>query len=204
MTSKTNESISTKVIFPCRFSYVHVWEPASMMEGEEKKYSVSCILPKADASTIGAIKAAIRAAYQAGVATRFEGKRPRDWKNPLRDGDTDRQDDEAYADSLFLYASCKTRPGVVGHDRQPITRQDEFYSGCYGYVSINFYPFNTGENLGVAAGLNHVMKLKDGSFLGGRATAESDFADIDPLRDPFASADDPFPENGGPDADIFG
>lgn len=58
------------------------------------------------------------------------------------------------------------RPGVVDKARQPITDQEEFYSGCYGYVSINFYPFNAKGNVGVAAGLNNVMKVKDGESLG--------------------------------------
>lgn len=196
MITRVNENVSTKVIFPCRFSYVHVWEPAAMTEGEEKKYSVSCIIPKEDTATIDALKAAIKAAYQLGIQTRFGGKRPRDWKNPLRDGDIDRLDDEAYQDALFLNASCKTRPGVVDRECQPISVQEEFYSGCYGYISLNFYPFNADGKVGVAAGLNHVMKVKDGAFLGGRISAEADFAGIDP-------SDDPFPDEEA-DSDIFG
>lgn len=36
-----------KVIIPCRFSYLHCWEPDSI-NGSEPKYSVSAIIPKSD------------------------------------------------------------------------------------------------------------------------------------------------------------
>lgn len=172
-----NENQATKVVIPCRFSYVHVWEPTAIADGGDRKYSVSCLIPKTDKATMDKIKKAINAAYMAGIAIKFKGKKPTSWKNPLRDGDD--RDDDIYAGHVYVNASCKTRPGVVGADRMPITDQDEFYSGCYGYVSINFYAFNTNGNMGVAAGLNNVMKVKDGDALGGRSSAESDFADID-------------------------
>ena len=47
-----------KVIIPCRFSYLHCWEPDSI-NGSEPKYSVSAIIPKSDTATINAIKVAI-------------------------------------------------------------------------------------------------------------------------------------------------
>lgn len=180
-----NENVSTKVVFPCRFSYVHVWEASSIGDEGEKKISVSCIIPKSDKKTIEAVKVAIKAAYEAGITSKFNGRKPANWKNPLRDGDTDRMDDEAYQNAFFVNASCKTRPGVVDKARQPITDQDDFYSGCYGWVSVNFYPFNAKGNVGVAAGLNNVMKGKDGESLGGRLSADADFADVDMSDAPF-------------------
>lgn len=186
----TNENVATKVVIPCRFSYAHVWEASSISDDDNKKFSVSCIISKSDKKTIEKIKAAIKAAYDLGITSKFKGKKPGNWKNPLRDGDTDRTEDEAYQDSVFLNASCQTRPGVVDKARQPITDQDEFYSGCYGFVSINFYPFNTNGNMGVAAGLNNVMKVKDGEPLGGRATADADFANVDMSDAPFPAEDE--------------
>lgn len=185
-----NLNSTTKVVIPCRFSYVHVWEASSIGDDDKKKYSVSCIIPKSDKATLEKVKKAIQAAYTAGVASKFKGKKPNNWKNPLRDGDTDRTEDESYEDAMFINASCNTRPGVVDRNRQQILDQDDFYSGCYGYVSINFYAFNTNGNLGVAAGLNNVMKVKDGEPLGGRSSAESDFADIDMGEMPFPAGDD--------------
>lgn len=42
-----------KVIIPCRFSYLHCWEPDSV-NGSEPKYSVSAIIPKSD-TAIGVV-----------------------------------------------------------------------------------------------------------------------------------------------------
>ena len=50
-----------KVMIPCRFSFLHCWEPDSV-NGSEPKYSVSAIIPKSDTKTVNAIKAAIEVA----------------------------------------------------------------------------------------------------------------------------------------------
>lgn len=173
----SNEVQNTKVITgKVRFSYLQVWEPQSIDEGGDKKYSVSLIIPKSDKQTIARITKAIEAAKEAGKA-KFGGKIPSNLKLPLRDGDIDRPDDEAYEDSYFINATTKNKPGVVDNNLNPIIDQDELYSGCYGRASINFYAYNTNGNKGIAAGLNNLQKLSDGESLGGRSTAEADFAD---------------------------
>ena len=45
-----------KVMIPCRFSFLHCWEPDSV-NGSEPKYSVSAIISKSDTKTVSAIKA---------------------------------------------------------------------------------------------------------------------------------------------------
>lgn len=92
-----NDFRETKVVVgPARFSYLHVWEPVAIGEGAEKKYSVSLIIPKSDAKSVGLVKAAIQNALNAGIGSKFGGKKPAAYKNPLRDGDAERPDDEAY------------------------------------------------------------------------------------------------------------
>ena len=176
MSTTTDAVASTKVVTGlARFSYLHVWEAVAIEEGQDKKFSVSLIIPKSDKKTIAKIKAAIEAAKEQGKI-KLGGKIPANLKNPLRDGDIERSEDEAYANSYFINANAKTRPGVVDKNCNPILNQDEVYSGCSGYASITFYAFNTRGNKGIACGLNHIMKIKDGEPLGGRSTAESDFA----------------------------
>ena len=70
---------------------------------------------------------------------------------------------------------------------QEITDSTEVYSGCYAKVSIGFYPFDAKGNKGVAAGINHVVKVQDGEFLGGRSNLNDDFDGVD-----FDEADDDF------------
>lgn len=177
MSTKT-ETLSTKVVTgKVRFSYLHVWEPTAIEEGQDKKYSASLIIPKSDKKTIAEIKKAIENAKEIGKNSKFGGKIPPTLKTPLRDGDEERPDDENYKDSYFVNANAKTKPGIVDSQAKPILDQDEVYSGCYGRASITFYAFNTSGNKGIACGLNHLMKLEDGEPLGGRSTAESDFAE---------------------------
>ena len=61
-------------------------------------------------------------------------------------------------------------------DRNVILTRSEVYSGVYGRASITFYAFNSNGNRGIACGLNHLQKIRDGEPLGGKASAESDFA----------------------------
>ena len=56
-----------KVLIPCRFSFLHCWEPDSV-NGSEPKYSVSAIIPKSDAKTVNRIKAAIEVAKQESIS----------------------------------------------------------------------------------------------------------------------------------------
>ena len=170
----------TKVItgVNTRWSYVNAWEPKSI-NGGAPKYSVSLIIPKSDTKTIEKIQAAIQAAYEEGQGKlKGNGKSVPALsvlKTPLRDGDAERPDDVAYADSYFVNANSGTAPGIVDADRQPIIDRSEVYSGVYGRASINFYAFNSNGNKGIACGLNNLQKIRDGEPLGGKSRAEDDF-----------------------------
>lgn len=170
-----NTNVSTKVVTgEVRFSYVNVFEPKSI-NGSDEKYSVSLLIDKRDTKTIEAIERAIEAAKQAGVA-KFGGKIPPVLKLPLRDGDSERPDDENYAGKMFVNANCKTKPGLIEKNGMEIIDTTEFYSGCYGKASVTFYAFNSNGNKGIACGLNNIMKTRDGEPLGGRSRAVDDFA----------------------------
>jgi hypothetical protein len=162
-----------------RWSYASVWEPKSITGGTPK-YSVSLIIPKSDTVTVTKIKAAIKAAYQEGESKlKGNGKSVpslASLKVPLRDGDIERPDDEAYANAFFINANSTTAPGIVDADVNPVLNRADVYSGVYGRASINFYAFNSNGNRGIACGLQNLQLIKDGEPLGGKASAESDFA----------------------------
>lgn len=165
-----------------RISYAHVWEPASI-NGGNPKYSCCAVWPKADDVTTRKVKAAIEAAYHEG-----EGKLKGNSKAvppmsaiklPLRDGDLERPDDPAFAGMWFVNANTDRAPGVVDADCNPILDRSEVYSGCYCRVSLTFYAFNSNGNRGIACGLNNLQKVRDGEHLGGRVSAEEEFAGLD-------------------------
>lgn len=168
---------STKVITgKVRFSYANVFEPTAMQDGQTPKYNVSIIIPKSDTKTVEAIKKAIEAAKKAGKSKIADknGKIPVNLKTPLHDGDEERPDDPAYENSYFINANSERKPGIVDRDLNPIISRDDFYSGCYGRASINFYAFNVNSK-GIACGLNNLQKLEDGERLAGGSSAEEDF-----------------------------
>lgn len=166
-----------------RLSYAHLFEPHAI-EGNEPKYSVSVIIPKTDKETLQAIKAAVDEAKEQGKA-KFGGKIPGNLKTPLRDGDVEREGDEAYAGCYFLNANSKNKPGVVDINVQPVLDQSEVYSGCYARLTLNFYPYSASGNKGIAAGLGNVQKLADGEPLGGFTRAEDDFDSVESAEDDF-------------------
>lgn len=164
----------TKVVTgEVRLSYAHLHEPHAI-EGNEPKYSVSIIIPKSDKDTLKAIKDAVDEAKELGKS-KWNGKIPANLKTPLRDGDEERPDDEAYEDSYFVNANSKRKPEVVDLRGNKGLGEDEVYSGCYARVSINFFGYNAAGNRGVGCGLGNVQKLEDGEPLGGATRAEDDF-----------------------------
>lgn len=170
----------TKVITgpKTRWSYANVWD-AKSINGGTPKYSVSLIISKSDTKTVKKIHAAIQAAYEEGQSKlKGNGKSVPSLsviKTPLRDGDAERPDDEAYKNSYFINANSATAPGIVDADRNPILERSEVYSGVYGRASISLYAFNCNGNRGIACGLNNLQKISDGEPLGGKSRAEDDF-----------------------------
>ena len=190
--ANNNNKSATKVVIPCRISFANIWEPKSI-NGSEEKYSVSCIIPKSDKATLAKIHKAIEAAKEDGKSRKWGGKIPGNLKLPLRDGDVERADDEAYEEAMFVNANSKDAPQIVDRKVQPILDAMECGSGDYCNVSVNFYAFNANGNRGVAAGLGNIQLIKHGERLAGKASAASDFEEIEGEEETegaFGSEDD--------------
>ncbi len=192
--------VKTKLV---RFVYCHLAEPHAFAEGQDAKYSVNILIDKKDSTTIGVIKSGYNAAIQEGVekfGQSFQGK-----ATPLKrePGTTrglliDCDQDDRYATSEFagkyMLAVKSNRPVSVGYRKNGVTyaysNKDEImenvYSGCYGAITFNLYPFNK-VGSGIAAGLNSVLKVKDGEHLGGQSSVTSDFADASEFDDDAGS-----------------
>ena len=168
---------TTKVVTgKVRFCYLNVFEPTAMNEGDTPKYNACILIPKEDTKTLDKIKKAIEAAKIAGKAKLADknGKIPSTIKIPLRDGDEERGDDPAFEGMMFINANTTRKPAIVDKNLSEIMSRDEFYSGCYGRASLNFYAFNV-QSKGIAAGLQNLQKLEDGEMLAGGSSAEEDF-----------------------------
>lgn len=164
-----------------RFSYTAVFQPKKNDDGTPSKYGVCIIIPKEDTETVNLVKEAIDAAKQRGKLEKWGGKIPANVKSCLRDGDLDREDDEAFAGCYFLNASSRNKPGVKVLEDGVVSDaldEEDFYSGCYGAVTLDFFPYESSGNKGVGAGLNNVIKTRDGDRLSGGRSADEDFADL--------------------------
>ncbi|MCO8291288.1 DUF2815 family protein [Tetragenococcus halophilus] len=186
----------TKVVTnKVRLSFAHVLEPHAF-EGQEPKYSTMVLIPKSDEETLNSIKSAIKTAYEDAKSDKLKGVKPNNLKTTLRDGDDefDTEGQPEFKDTMFINVSSKTAPQIVKRESGNMiktTDPDDVYSGVYAMVSMNFYAYNTAGNKGVSAGLNNILTTGKGDFLGGRASAESDFGDME--------WDDDFEDDDGED-----
>ena len=84
---------------------------------------------------------------------------------------------------MYVNANSKDAPQIVDRKVQPILDAMECGSGDYCNVSVNFYAFNANGNRGVAAGLGNIQPIKHGERLAGKASAASDFEEIEGEED---------------------
>lgn len=179
MANRTATQVITGTV---RLSYLNVFKPRAMTEGQDPKYSACLLIPKNDTKTVNAIKAACEAARLSSAAL-FNGKVPDKLRLPLHDGDGEMPNGGSYGPEAkgmwVLNCSSKSQPGLVDRNVNPIIDQTALYSGCWGRVDINFFAYNTSGNKGIAAGLNNIQKIRDDEPLGGRQRATDVFGAVE-------------------------
>lgn len=174
--------MATKCVFGnVRFSYVNIFKSRSFQAGQDAKFSICLLIPKENKAMVKKIREAIDDAVEEGIASKWGGKRPKNLRLPLRDGDEERAEEAPeYEGMFFMNANSTTKPGIIDKDRNDILDPDEVYSGCWGWASVNFFPYDSNGNRGIGCGLNNIMKTKEGQRLGAeRASAEDDFQNVD-------------------------
>jgi hypothetical protein len=180
-----NKSISETAVRlgEVRFSYCNVFAPRRNPDGTQGKYSVCVIIPKSNTEAVALFKSAYEAARAAGKTTKWGGKIPAKVTMPLHDGDEERPDDPAFEGCWYFNCSSNNAPGVRVKDElgQIVEALDDsdFYSGAYGAVTVNLFPYASNGNSGVGIGLNNLIKLRDGERLSGGRSADADFSDLE-------------------------
>lgn len=182
--AKLNKAISETAVRlgEVRFSYCNVFSKRQNPDGTPGKYSVCVIIPKSNTEAVEMFEGAYEAARAAGKTTKWGGKIPAKVQLPLHDGDEERPDDPAFEDCYYFNCSSNNAPGIRVKDEsgEVVEALDDgdFYSGCYGCVTVNLFPYSASGNNGVGVGLNNVIKLRDGEKLSGGRSADADFADL--------------------------
>ena len=181
------QNIATKCLTgEVRISFEHLSRPYSN-NGGEPKYSCTALVPKTDTATYNDLKNALNAAYEAGVNDKWKGSRPQLRYPVIYDGDGVRPSGEAFGEECkghwVLTASNKQQPQVVHQSNIRVQlAETDIYSGMYARVTVNFFPYENSGNRGVGCGLGNVLKTRDGEPLSGRASAESDFKDLETVQ----------------------
>lgn len=161
-------------------SYVTLVKPRAIEEGKEAKYSINCVLKKKDPETIKLIKK-LEAAFNASMIATFGKAIPfTSCKHyPIRDGDKPNEDgdvDDLTKGCWVIYASSKFKPGVIDQRGQKLFSEEDLYSGAIYRAALTTWAWKhaTGGK-GVSINLDNVMKMKDGTRIGGGRAAEADF-----------------------------
>jgi hypothetical protein len=171
-----------------RVSYPHLWVPQKSEDGKSDVYSVTMIF-ESDADLTELKKMCI-AEKERKFGKNASGKFKKTFR-PGTDDEFDLKKNPEYKDKIIAVARSYNRPvGVVrldkskpkGHkDRFPaITKQEEFYSGCYAIACVTAYGYDHPKGgRGVALGLQNIIKVKDGEPLVNISNPEDDFDEID-------------------------
>jgi hypothetical protein len=165
-----------------RFSYLNCFEAKETPSGK-LKYSACIMIPKTAKSILRIIQEAIDEATAKGISSNKFSKKDASkgsFRTPLRDGDTEHDNGDRGAEfkgMYFLNASSDNQPDVVGKNpKVPIIDANEAFSGCWGRVDVNFFPYHAAGNKGVGVGLNNIQIVKEDERLDGRVKAEDAFA----------------------------
>lgn len=164
---------------PVRFSYANTDIPRAQEEGGTPKYSVSMVWSKSNTALTAKVKAKIEEIIISGKDTlKGANAKTKKFKYPLYDGDEEKPGDPVYKDCMYVNANSLEKPQIVDEKNEELFNpKEEFYSGCYGRGSVNFFPFNKNGGIGIGVGLSNLQKYKDGEKLSSRTTAAEDFAD---------------------------
>jgi len=180
-----------------RLSFPNLVTPQSF-EGGRPTFSITMLFPK-DAD-ISALKDLAREAATKRWGT-DQDEWPKGMRLPFRDGDE--KSYAGYEDCTYVRASANEdrKPGTVDAAGQPIINPGvDLYGGCYARAYVNAFAYDKAGNRGVAFGLIHVQKLRDGDAFGASAAPASEvFGTV-----PGAESGEGVGNTAEPQNDIFG
>ncbi len=162
-----------------RLAFARLFEPKLNQSKTAEEYGACLILNPEEPSTqalLDAIEQVATDKWGTKAPTMLERGKLR---HPIHEGDTDMEDDPAFAGKLYCNAKSRRQPQIVDRKVQPIIDQDEIFSGCYCNVSISIYAYDVPENKGVGIGLNNIQLVRKGERLSGAPDAEEEFEVLD-------------------------
>ena len=159
-----------------RISFANIFDAKQVNGQGDAKFSAAFIFGKdspAKAEVEKAIVAAATEKWAAKAGEVLKALKAAD-KLAMHDGDA-KSDNDGYAGNFFVNASNKTRPLVIGPNREPLVAADgKPYSGCYVNAIVEIWPQDNQFGKRVNASLLGVQFLRDGERLSGGGVAAAD------------------------------
>ena len=174
-----------------RISFANIFDPKQVQGQGDAKFSAAFLFPRSHSAATElstAIQAEATTKWGAKAGDVLKALKAAD-KLCVHDGDA-KPDADAYPGNLFINASNKTRPLVIGPNREPLVAADgKPYSGCYVNAIVEVWPQDNQFGKRVNASLLGVQFLRDGDRLsGGGVAAADDFEAIAPLPEAKAAS----------------
>lgn len=184
-TKTAKPEFKTVIITPVfRLSYPNIWAPKFNQLAKREQYDIQMLFDKV--TTKEALMPMVK--LMNDLAIWKWGKKPENFMNPFKDGDTKKdstgallsEKNPAFKGMIILGSWSKMPPGVMDPTgKHPITVKEEIYGGCYCRAQLNAYAYEQGQNRGVSFGLLHVQKVKDGDAFGNRSRPEDAFSPVE-------------------------
>ena len=166
-----------------RISFANIFEAKQVQGQGDAKFRAAFLFPKTHPQKAELARAIVESAKEKwadNYGDVLKALKAAD-RLCLHDGDA-KPDADAYPGNLFVNASNKTRPLVIGPQREPLVAADgKPYSGCYVNAIIEVWAQDNQFGKRVNASLLGVQFLRDGDRLaGGGIAAADDFEAIPP------------------------
>ena len=165
-----------------RLLWPHFFTPTQYNNAGEFKYRCNLVLTPENPG----IQLLEDATEQAGSET-FGAQWPalkKKWtalnELPLRDGDTMRDGQDAYAGNMFISANGKQKPNVIDRDTSPLTEADDkCKSGDYVIASVEVYGLSKEKIKGVYVSPRWVQFFATGDRIaGGSPVSPDEYEDL--------------------------
>lgn len=173
MSTQPTQSDPRTVLVYGRLSYPNLFEASRATDAKgqptgDPKFSAVILIDKVSgAAHIEALKAAANFTKN----EKWQGKTVNLVRSCLRDGSVKAATD-GYGDKvMFISASNKKRPHVVGRKLEPLTAEDgKVYAGCYVNAEVQCWAQDNGYGKALNWSLQKVQFVKDGEPFGEKQT----------------------------------
>jgi len=152
---------------PVRLSFPNVFKPGKpMKEGDEPKHGSALLFPLG--ADLGLLHGEVLKVARAEFASCFQGDQYLGGLHlPFRDQQDKAKFDGYVPGAIFITATTKFKPAVVGSDMQPILDEARVYPGVWALATLNLFVYRSKMKQGVSFGLQSVMIAADDEKLGG-------------------------------------